>query len=350
MYCKARRFSRRKFLQTIGVGAALYSVAPSTFATDILSKKSPIITDLYFVDRNGFGPQLDAPFVEENFIPLHKEISLPAMDTASAEYKNTKTVLKSEFKRMNETWSDDFRLTWSYQHYGAPDKSASNTHLVKYCQGVQSYLYNNVHGLDDLKISWESLNDGMDVVSKTGNRALVGKHTYFVLRVNAVDVDGNVRETYLVNAKPVNRAIHFIDASDGDVQHPDQRLIYVIGGATSLVSPFSEMIHLSTHKPAMRYASELIRDYEKDEANSLARNSGETVTEAAAILLSLDYLYEIGNADRAKQIVHHAKSLSSQLFEFSHSIAYMQKYGVQNALDTYKESPHDYMKAIARMG
>ena len=154
----------------------------------------------------------------------------------------------------------------------------------------------------------------------------------------------------MVNAKPVNRAIHFIDASNGDVQHPDQRLIYVIGGETALVSPFSEMIHLSTHKPAMRYANELSQNHNKDEADSLARNSGETVTEAAAILLALDYLYEIGNKVRAKQIVNHARSLNNQLFEFSHSINYMQKYGVQNALDVYKDSPDKYMKAIARMG
>ena len=346
----AKQPSRRRFLQTLGAGAALYSLMPSRLFADTLKNKTPAFAQMSFVDQNGYGPQLDAPYVEEMFIPLHKEISLPAMDVSSAEYQNALAVLKSEFKSMNEDWSDDFRLAWSYQHYGAPDTSKNCRQLINYCQSVQSYLYQSIHGLEDLKIAWQPLDDDVDVENEKGNYALAGKHTYFVLRVSAVDSDGNVREPYLVNAQPVNRAIHYINATDGDIQNPDQRLIYVISGATSLVSPFSEMIHLSTHNPAMRYASELKQEYEKRKAKSLARNSGETVTESAAVLIALDYLHELGNDKRANQIVRHAQSLSNQLPEFSHSISYMQKYGVQTALDVYSESPHDYMKAISRMG
>ena len=346
----AKQPSRRRFLQTLGAGAALYSLMPSCLFADTLQDKKPSFTKLAFVDQNGYGPQLDAPYVEEMFIPLHKEMALPAMDVSSAEYQNALAVLKSEFKAMNEDWSDDFHLAWSYQHYGAPDTSNNCRHLLHYCQSVQSYLYQSIQGLEGLNMSWRALDESMDVESEKGNYALAGKYTYFVLRVSAVDSDGIVQEPYLVNAQPVNRAIHYINASDGDIQNPDQRLIYVISGATSLVSPFSELIHMSTHNPAMRYASELKREYEKQKAKSLARSSGETVTESAAVLIALDYLHELGNDKRASQIVRHAQSLSNQLPEFSHSISYMQKYGVQTALKVYSESPHDYMKAIARMG
>lgn len=351
MQCKASGLSRRKFLHTLGISSLLCSISPSIFAVKSPEKDSPkFVDELLFADSNGFGPLLDAPFVEENYIPLHKELNLPSMDAASEEYQNTKSVLKSEFEYTKEAWSDDFRLVWSYQHYGVPDNSTSNTQLIQYCKDVQTYLYNNIRGLENLNIAWQSLDNNMDVVSKTGNHALVGKFTYFVLRVSAIDKKGTLQETYLIKANPVNRAFHYFGASDGDVQNPDQRLIYVIGGATSLVSPFSEMIHLSTHKPAMRYANELSKSLEHEEAQALARSSGETVTESAAVIMAMDYLYKTGNADRAQQIVHHAKSLNRQLRGFSQSISYMQKYGVQRALDLYKENPGDYMNAIARMG
>ena len=337
---------RRQFLQKLGTSAVLYSVLPNELLADVLPEKASPTFDLSFVDMDGVGPYLDAPIVEENLIPLHKEMQLPAMDSTTEEYHNALTVLKSEFESMNVPWSDDFRLSWSYQHYGAPDTKSNSEQMINYCQTVHDYLYHEINGLADVLFKWRSLNNDTNILNNAGNHALVGKHTYFVLRVNAVDKEGNVQEPYLVNARPVNRALHYINDSAGN---PNQRMIYVIRGATSLVSPFSEMLHMSTHDPAMRYADELKHNYKNDVAKSLARDAGETVTESAAVLIALDYLYSLGKQSRASQIIHHAKSLQSQLPEFSHSIAYMQKYGVQNALNSYHDSPADYMKAIAKM-
>ena len=340
--------SRRRFLQKLGAGAVLYAAMPNALLADISSEQSSLPFNLSFVDQDGTGPYLDAPFVEENFIPLHKEMNLPAMNKDSDEYYNAENVLKAEFQNMNVAWSDDFQLIWSYQHYGVPDDKTNSEHIIHYCQTVHDYLYHEISGLEDVNFTWRSLSKDTNVLDNAGNYALAGKHTYFVLRVNAVDVEGNIQEPYLVNAQPVNRALHYINTHD-DEDYPNQRLIYVIRGATSLVSPFSEMLHMSTHNPAMRYADELKQNYQYHIAKSLARSSGETVTESAAVLMALDYLYSLGKQSRAGQIIHHARSLESQLPEFSHSIAYMQKYGVQNALNTYHESPASYMKAIAKM-
>ena len=338
--------SRRHFLQKMGASAVLYSALPYELFASVLQEKTSPTFNLSFVDMDGVGPYLDAPIVEENLIPLHKEMQLPAMDSTTEEYHNALTVLKSEFKNMNVPWSDDFRLSWSYQHYGAPETKKNSTQMIDYCQMVHDYLYHEISGLEDVNFKWRSLSSDMDFLNRVGNHALVGKYTYFVLRVNAVDKEGNVQEPYLVNARPVNRALHYInDSKDSS----SQRIIYVIRGATSLVSPFSEMLHMSTHDPAMRYADELKHNHKNDVAKSLARDAGETVTESAAVLIALDYLYSLGKQSRASQIIHHAKSLQSQLPEFSHSIAYMQKYGVQNALNSYHDSPADYMKAIAKM-
>jgi len=340
--------SRRRFLKKLGAGVTLYAAMPNLVFAGISSEQSSRAFNLSFVDQAGKGPYLDAPFVEENFIPLHKEMNLPAMDKTSDEYFNAENVLKTEFQNMNVPWSDDFQLSWSYQHYGVPDNKTNSEHIIKYCQTVHDYLYQEINGLEDVNFTWSSLSKDTNVLNRSGNYALAGKHTYFVLRVNALDKEGNIQEPYLVNAQPVNRALHYINAHD-DEEYLSQRLIYVIRGATSLVSPFSEMLHMSTHNPAMRYADELKQNYQYDIAKSLARSSGETVTESAAVLMALDYLYSLGKQSRANQIIHHAQSLESQLPEFSHSIAYMQKYGVQNALNSYHESPARYMKAIAKM-
>jgi len=337
---------RRQFLQRMGASAVLYSALPNELLAGALPEQSSSTFNLSFVDLDGVGPYLDAPIVEEKLIPLHKEMQLPAMDSSTEEYHNALAVLKAEFESMNVPWSDDFQLSWSYQHYGAPDTKTNSVQMINYCQTVHDYLYHEISGLEDVPFKWRPLNKGTDILNNAGNHALVGKHTYFVLRVNAVDKEGNVQEPYLVNARPVNRALHYINDSAGD---PNQRMIYLIRGATALVSPFSEMLHMSTHDPAMRYADELKHDHKNDVAKSLARDAGETVTESAAVLIALDYLYSLGKQSRAGQIIHHAKSLQNQLPEFSHSIAYMQKYGVQNALNSYHDSPADYMKAIAKM-
>lgn len=343
----AYQLNRRSLLKALSIAGIASTLSPSTALAQItpefLDNES---MDLSFVRDSGYGPFMDAPYIEEHFVPLHQEIPLPAMDSASSEYQNALSVLKEEFDVLGVKWRDEFELRWTYQHYGVPDAPDHAQALVEYSNSVQSYLYRELNGLKHLSLNWEVLKPGQEVTGS--NRALVGKYTYFVLRVNAVDGEGNVQEPYLVSARPVERAIHFISSEQKvDARH---RLIYIIQGATSLVSPFSEMIHLSTHAPAMRYASELRKTLPRAEAKNLARSSGETITESAAVMLAMNYLEEIHKEDYTRQIIRHANSLNAQLPQFSGSIAYMQKYGVQAAFDAFSEDPKHYMTRIAKMG
>lgn len=339
--------NRRSILKAVGMLGAAASISPVSALAQL--PKADVVEhqgmDLSFVAESGIGPVMDAPYVEEHFIPLHDEIPLPPMSSDTQEFQMALSVLKGEFEAMGKQWQDSFHLSWTYQHYGVPDRLQHVEPIVAYCNSVRSYLYDNLRGLEDLSLNWEPIRLGQTVSGS--NRALVGKYTYFVLRVNAVDENGIVQEPYLVNASPVERAIHYISS---EVEKDPNRLIYVIQGTTSLVSPFSEMIHLSTHEPAMRYASALRETHNHDDAKNIARSFGETITESAAVLLALNFLQDINKEKYSRQIIRHANSLSSQLPQFSGSIAYMQKYGIQAAFDSFSEDPKRYMDRIENMG
>ncbi|MDH5547866.1 MAG: hypothetical protein OEZ43_19990 [Gammaproteobacteria bacterium] len=347
---QADLISRRRLVKAMGLGlAAFISPIPTSFATQqstqkLFSRKLP------FVDKSGFGPRIDGPYVEEVFVALHREMPLPAMDETTPEYQNALRVLQEEFMNSGQAWHEEYRLSWSYQHYGVPDKSSVVQPLIEYCQSVQTYLNHTIRDIDELNMRWARLDINMDFDDVDGDYALVGKHTYFVLRVNAVDAKGHLLEPHLINAQAVNRAIHYVNSSVGDIFNPDQRLIYVIRGETSLISPFSELLHMITHTPAMKYAGELKEKLDSAQAKSIARFSGETVTEAAAVILARHFLHERGIDERDEELSRHANSLSRQLPEFQHSLDYMKKNGVQNALDEFSDNPKRFMKTLSSMG
>lgn len=345
-------FNRRKFLQALFACSAALPFPLILYAGDRASQEPRLPIDLSFADKNGVGPELDAPFVEENLIPLHPEISL-SIDPGSEKSLHALSALKAEFSATGDDWREDFSLSWSFQHYGVPGKGDVCDKLIDYCHTTKEYLYGNLSGLDNVNFQWHTLENRTDVRDSHGNHILAGKHTYFVVRVNVVDSVGAVQQPYLINATPVNRALHYISNSDHGVKNadrslPTRRMIYLIPGATSLVSPFSEILHMSTHAAAMRHAEDLSQLYDINTAKALAKNSGETITESAAVLTAMKFLSSYDESNREKQVIRHARSLANQLPDFSQSISYMLKYGVQAALDSYQEDPSGFMNLIRK--
>jgi hypothetical protein len=144
----------------------------------------------------------------------------------------------------------------------------------------------------------------------------------------------------------VERAIHHIVA--GKTAVPKRGTLYIIPGTTSLVAPFSELLHLTFHEPSQRYASELSDTLKNDQAQEQARMAGETVNEAAAIVLAAEFVQKLGQSDRLPTIKFMASNLSDTYGYLPKAIAFMRRTSVQNAADIYCDSPAKFMAYIEK--
>lgn len=345
---QARFISRREFLGYVAASAALCGGRPILSFADRPSGKDDRIDPYSFADQNGLGPVIDAPVVERDYCPLHREKNLPSSVANSPEFHGAKEALKYAFLDEGRTWDDSYTISYTFQHYGFCDRSIHCQRLLKYCETTHEYLYDQIDGLVDVDLKW----DHLGLHSECANRghenfsARVGKHTYYVVRVSAVNGAGLIKDPYVVTASPVDRAINSTRVNPDYT--PAGNDIFVIQGATSLLAPFSELIHLSTNAAALRYADELAPRFDTDDARQQARMLGEAVTEAAAILLASRFLRRQRKDQRLQAISHIAHNLSGRLALLPGAMAFMNKIGIQEALARYTDDPAGFKTALAQ--
>jgi len=343
---KPEKHSRRWFLTYLVRGAVATSFLPITgFGNDIVDHNSAY-DRFSFADQDGVGSNPGAEIFNNQYFPLHQEKFLPLYMLDDNDYRDTISLLKKIYTQEGKRWKESNKVVWTFQHYGVPDLSSHSDKLLKYCLSVQDYIYSIVPGEFKEGISWDLLkNDNViSNVNNIGFRGFVGKNTYLVHRVNIVDEEGFVMEPGIVNVMPVDRAIHFIRSNSDNV--PTSSTIYVIHGATSLVAPFSEQVHLLTNEPALRYTDKLLTSLNKEDAHRLGRIYGETITEAAGITLASDYMRKYGGAERLYTIRSNAKNLSKRFPLMHNAIGYIHQHGIQRTLSNYIENPGQLIKKI----
>ena len=340
--------SRRKFLSYLTFPAALSVVKPGNLLAKSSSDTSIVADHWAFVDRDGLGPRVDAPVVEKFFYPLHKEQPITAQIYQTSEVGVIKSVLKSEFEREGYAWDDAFELSYSYQHFGVPDDSRYGPQLLSYCQRVFDFLYSRLDGLFNVDMSWQLLpmDSFQEPVKDNIFQGNVGRYTYYVMRVyvDHPELDGLPS---LINAQPLERAIHYI--VDGEFYLPKRAMLYLIPGQTSLVAPFSELLHLTFHAPSQSYAKELGKTLPEEKAKQYAIDAGETINEATAIVLAREYAEKYGASERMTTIDNMANSLNNRFGHLECAISYINHNGLQRSLDTYLENPGKYMKLISNV-
>jgi len=340
--------SRRQFLSYLSLPAALYLAKPRMLLAGNGQQNFHSTSDfLTFVDRDGLGPRVDAPVVQNSYMPLHGEQTITKQIFTPDEIVMMKSMLKSEFEYSGIPWDDSFELSYSFQHYGVPDKSGQGRHLLAYCERVYDFLYSRINGLFNADMSWALLSDNEVPVNMDQGHFIgqVGRYTYYVLRVYVDHPDLDDLPS-LINAQPLDRAIHFIVAGESSL--PKHANLYVIPGQTSLVSPFSELLHLTFHAPSEHYAEELSKTLAKDTARQRAIDAGETINEATAILLAKEYINRFGSSDRIVTINNMEHSLNKRFTNLSNAISYIDRNGIQKSVDLYLENPSKFMRKVSR--
>jgi hypothetical protein len=340
----AINLSRRNFLQHLATGAACLAFTSPSTAFAIAHKYKRDVDDLLsFTDLEGLGPQINTEFPGKGYLALHEERTLSPYMIDDLNRSYAEWLLKEMYAEQGLLWDKKNKLIWTYQHYGFCDHSNQCYKLLNYCMSVQDFLYNRVTGLLDIDTKWEVL--GEDFMQHPDRfSGLVGRYTYLVYRIHLLDSVGELKDYGLIRATPVNRAINYITA---DHNVPNTSLMYIIPGNTSLVSPFSELLHISTHGPSRRLADQLGRESNPQDAEETSRIVGETITESAAILMAQQYLQQYRFLDRMTIINSHARSLASRYGLIRNTVAYMANNGVQQTLNSFTDDPLHLVKEIS---
>ncbi len=349
MLANHHRLSRRDFLSLVSLKALSAVVAAAVipapvFAVNSLAQHLAGGNDLAFADLQGLGPELDAPDVERYCRALHEEKLLPTSFMEAGTRESVTKVLKLQFASAQLEWRDDYEVGFTYQHYGVPDDSEHTGPLLEFCREAGEYARSRLSELFAAEITWQSLPWDDPVIGLSAFQGYVGRYTYYVTRAVVLNGDTISDLPYLVQAWPVERAIHYIVS--GDNPRPQRGTLYIIPGTTSLVAPFSEPLHLTFHEPSQRYAAELSDTLSEDQARETARIAGETINEAAAIVLASEYLQQTGRSERLSKVQFMAENLADSYCHLPKAIAFMRRNSVQNAVDLYFDSPAKFMAYI----
>ena len=342
------QISRRDFLSFVTLNAVAAAALPvPVFAiSQIAAQANRKNSLLNFVDRDGLGPDMDAPDVERLCSPLHEEKLLPKSSVDEKTRLAVKEVLQIEFQNASLDWHDDYQVGFTYQHYGVPDDHEQTTPLLKYCNDAGEFSRTKLKDMFNAEVTWNRLTHEQTIVGLPSFHGFVGRYTYYVTRAVVLGAEDSSDLPYLVQSWPVERAIHYIVAANTAVSKPKRGTLYVIPGTTSLVAPFSELLHLTFHEPSQRYAEELSNTLNEDQAQEQARVAGETVNEAAAIMLASEFIQELGCGDRLPTINFMAKDLSDTYGYLPKAITFMKQTSVQSAVDIFLDSPANFLAKI----
>ena len=339
-------YLRRRFLRLIASGTLAY-----TAGVNAIPKQGFFEEDVHnFADFSGLGPPVEGAFLEDHYCPLHDEkiyshetIAKPLLDEAN-------NLLKQEFEKQNIAWKDSYKIIWTSQHYGVPDRSLESLNLLRHCKNAHEYLYDNISGLLETNLNWELLyhrNNLKNCPSDTQQAftAYVGRYIYLAIRISAVDENNNPQGPYLIYPRPLERSINLIRSSRATNQ-PTSCKIYIIPGITALISPFSELLHLSTSEPTLHYAEEIAKSKNYQTALEEARTVGETVTEAISIVLAWQYFQTKKRTNRLNQINALTQHMRSYLPNLNNILAFATEYGVQQCYSDYKNSPQKFVRDV----
>ncbi|MGD8642430.1 MAG: hypothetical protein PVG89_17465 [Gammaproteobacteria bacterium] len=341
--------SRRRFLSYLTLSSAGLMGIPGLSLAAAKNMTADNVDEFSFADRDGLGPQVDAPTVQNAFFALHDEQRINREIFTPEELQTIRSVLKSEFEFAQIPWDDSCDLSYSYQHFGVPYNADDGHRLLEYCKRVHDYLYSRVNGLFDAEMTWHILTPEShpdDLIDSEQFRADIGRYTYYVMRVFIDRHDMNDLPS-LINAQPLNRAIHFIVGDEQSL--PQKAHLYLIPGTTSLVSPFSEILHLTFHAPSEIYEANLKQSVSSEKAHEYAIDAGETINEATAIVLAREYIRRYGDSKRVATINAMADNLGGRFSAIHKAIAFISQTGVQKAIDLYLDNPAGFMKQLDKV-
>lgn len=339
--------NRRQLLKRLAVGGlfltggvALYHFLRS-YNTARLTETTQ--NEIYFFLE--YKPDLSIPSsfeqVKRLYVPLSsRDIAAPStVDYSEAKEKIIEWIEKAVDKNVIQTEEGeyDFKI-WRYV-YGVPSGARIAESLLAHCKRAVEFLYNTLKGLDWYDIDWTIIHSGDNFEHQFHQKGFVGDNYYMIYEAEVEHKKSGKHLPTPLFIAPAGGGFYgrkYNEATKKWLWH-----IFISAGKSAIVSPFSEVIPLTTSKASDRL--------EKDVGSYLARVAEETISESlsyhVAKLMIQEFNIPIG--EKYLEDMHRNLHERDDAYRFvPHARKWIEAYGIQKAFDLYMEDPNRFMNTV----
>ena len=332
--------SRRDFLRSTLAPGFLLALTPfKSSAVSMIASKAASLP-LYFTEITGLGPELPTATILERFTPLHPELELPTDRMPNRKSAAIKTALQNAFHKSGLPWKEHYEVAFSYQHYGVPDQSRELAELVRYSEAATNYLKSRYTGLFTPKIQWQLLPEHYPIENDRF-AGYVGRFTYHLVKAYVSNIDMDEPAPYLAHAQPIERAINYIQG--GKQETPSAGTIFLVPGISSMMAPFSELIHLSFHASAQAQISELSKTMDAGAARQHVRNVTESLVESLSYSIAESFMHDIEHTEKLPTIKYMADNLAAKFSYMPQITRTIKARGVQSVINEVQDDMTDFI-------
>lgn len=241
-------------------------------STITVSPHSPTleqITNWSFLERKIDTKTQPPDFVINNYIQLDPEITwLPGTGQYETTINSLIQTLEEQLSKRGFNLSE-VSFTMTEQLYALPEPQEFAIELKKYCKLAEDFLHQELKGLDKPNIEWTVINPNDNYTNGFKGRGFIGKSLYDIKRIK-VNKDG----TTLFMLVSVDHSV----GGTGKILEDNSFYFFISSNPSALVTPFSEILPLTTSNKTVEYTKEVGGLY--------AYRAHEALTEAMALSLA----------------------------------------------------------------
>ncbi len=280
-----------------------------------------------------------APSLEEAIasVPLHKEYPI---DKSTNEYTQLVQENHDLITKAVQKFSDIRRYSVEIkkQRYGVPENEHIVRQLLEYCKLAESYLYTRLD-ITPKPVDWTIIKKGDDFSENYNKKGMLGGSVNEITRFYITDIDAP--ENILALTKSMNSEQSFI-FTESDKHGLMSWCIFVGSGKKAITSPFAELIPLLVYDASKRLILESGID--------AAILAGEALSEGISYFLALELSKELQIPNGVNIVQETFSNFNKGRYSYvPKAIKWIERNGVQAALDLYLKNPKSFIDAMAKI-
>ena len=335
--------TRRDFIIG-GLASGLLLLLPDTAYGRQSQKGPPEETSKWlFLDEASYEAkkrQLERPvdLKSKNMVQIGPELDMPEYISL---YSVVRHGVEGEMSRRGLS-PRNYGVWVAYRSYGFADAPSVSQSVADYAGSAVDFMHSKIRGLDPkcAGITWVPLRPGEDYSRDFNGKGFVGMGQYTHARGGFMNKsDRKITEIARANSLDMSAQFRLFDY-DSDKDGEIDWYIFLSTNYTSLMSPFSEVLHMAVYKRALKYQSEA-----GPGAEALA---SEAFAEASAEVLGGMMVDRFGIPGGHKVIARAGaeRKKSPKYKLIGQAVPWIERYGPQAAYDLYMDSPGKFVKTI----
>jgi hypothetical protein len=218
--------------------------------------------------------------------------------------------------------------------FGVATSSRLAGEVQDYARSAHEFLNSSIRGIEPLTFAWELLKGFEDFSRTYQNKAIIGKGFYAIYSFAVTDGKQHSLYDFVIP----RRDSHF---SYDALNHGSLPHIILSAGPSALCTSFTGLLGLTTYKNFRKYGS--VRGLCE------AAKADDVFTMPASQMMAEKHVQELCVPDGLTYVRKYWTGLEEHPLynQFTQSMQWIKRHGLQNSFDLYMESPAKYLAAIA---